>query len=292
MNPLVTINILSYNRKNELRNTLQKVYEQSYKNIEVIVVDNASTDGSTEMIKKEFPNVILNELNENIGIAGWNKGFEIAKGDYILVLDDDAYPEFNSLKLAVNECNQNTKIACIAFNVIDMNKKNKKRTIWLPPLHVVQCTWPIFVGCAALFKKEKISKNPMPKNYFIYQHELPVAADIYNSKNEILYRRDILAYHFFKDQQDYSSERDKIMMKNNLKFITTYLPNYILPFYLLQNLLFFFSRSINKKWFKQYLKTLFTMKYYKSKKEKIDFKYFLMLRKLKLFNLPLLSKIL
>ena len=50
--PLVTVNILSYNRKDELRNTLTKVFEQDYKNIEVIVVDNASTDGSGEMVKK------------------------------------------------------------------------------------------------------------------------------------------------------------------------------------------------------------------------------------------------
>ncbi len=45
-NPLVTVNILSYNRRDELRNTLNKVFEQDYKNIEVIVVDNSSSDGS------------------------------------------------------------------------------------------------------------------------------------------------------------------------------------------------------------------------------------------------------
>ena len=90
--PLVTVNILSYNRKDELRNTLTKVYEQDYKNIEVIVVDNASNDGSSEMVIKEFPNAQLIQLEKNIGIAGWNEGFKVAKGEYILVLDDDSYP--------------------------------------------------------------------------------------------------------------------------------------------------------------------------------------------------------
>ena len=85
--PLVTVNILSFNRKDELRNTLTKVYEQDYKNIEVIVVDNASSDGSPEMVKNEFPKVQLIQLEKNIGIAGWNEGFEIAKGEYVLVLD-------------------------------------------------------------------------------------------------------------------------------------------------------------------------------------------------------------
>jgi len=76
--PLVTVNILSYNRKDELRNTLTKVYEQDYKNIEVIVVDNASNDGSSEMVIKEFPNAQLIQLEKNIGIAGWNEGFKVA----------------------------------------------------------------------------------------------------------------------------------------------------------------------------------------------------------------------
>lgn len=49
LNPLVTINILSFNRRNKLRNTLIKVYKQDYKNIEVIVVDNASSDGDSEI---------------------------------------------------------------------------------------------------------------------------------------------------------------------------------------------------------------------------------------------------
>ena len=53
-NPLVTVNILSFNRKDELRITLTKVFEQDYKNIEVIVVDNASTEVSPEMVEKEF----------------------------------------------------------------------------------------------------------------------------------------------------------------------------------------------------------------------------------------------
>ncbi len=45
------------------------------------------------MLGEQYPSVRVVRLEENIGIAGWNKGFEIAKGEYILVLDDDSYPE-------------------------------------------------------------------------------------------------------------------------------------------------------------------------------------------------------
>ena len=92
-NPLVTVNILSFNRRDYLKITLEKVFEQSYKNIEVFVVDNASTDGTIEMVKKEFPQVRLIQLKKNIGIAGWNEGFKNAKGEFVLVLDDSFLTE-------------------------------------------------------------------------------------------------------------------------------------------------------------------------------------------------------
>ena len=91
--PLVTVNILSFNRIDELRNTLTKVYEQDYKNIEVIVVDNASSDGSSEMVNNEFPSVQLIQMEKNIGIAGWNEGFKVAKGGDVFVLGDDAFSD-------------------------------------------------------------------------------------------------------------------------------------------------------------------------------------------------------
>ena len=98
----VTVNILSHNRKNELRHTLTKIYEQDYKNIEIIVVDNASSDGTPIMVETEFPEVKLIKLYKNIGIAGWNKGFEVASGEYILVLDDDSYPGSDTINKALN----------------------------------------------------------------------------------------------------------------------------------------------------------------------------------------------
>lgn len=288
--PLVSINILSFNRREELKNTLQKVYEQNYKNIEVIVVDNASTDGSPEMVEYEFPDVILIKLTENIGIAGWNKGFEIAKGEYVLVLDDDAYPAEGAIALGVDEILKDNTIACIAFNISDLNSRNKIRTKWLPSQEVIKCEWPVFVGCAALFHKKMLSRQPMPEDYFVYQHELPISATIYSQGGKIIYLKDAIAYHFFKDQFSYSKKLDQYVLRNNLKYIFAYLPLFISPFYFLQNILFFFTRSIRRKWLKDYFIIIKDLGL-KSNNEKISLSYFFYLRKLHLFNLGLLSKL-
>jgi len=80
--PLVTVGILSYNRKKELKRTL----------LALIVVDNASEDGSYEMVRKEFPYVKLFRTKDNIGIAGRNVFLFNARGKYIIQFDDDSMP--------------------------------------------------------------------------------------------------------------------------------------------------------------------------------------------------------
>lgn len=289
--PLVTVNILSFNRKDELRHTLTKVFEQDYKNIEVIVVDNASSDGAQEMVKTEFPNINIIELSENIGIAGWNKGFEVAKGKYVLVLDDDAYPDKNSIDLCNRKMTQDLSIACIALNAVDLNTNNQIRTSWLPTTNITECYWPIFVGCAAFFRKDYCDNNPMPDDYFIYQHELPVAADIYNSGFKIYYNKNIIAFHYYKDENKYNLISDKYAFRNNLKFISTYLPLSLVIFYWLQAFLFYFLRAINKKWFTDYLKIIISIKPFSINNNKISLNYFFYLRKHHYFTSPLLNKI-
>ncbi len=287
--PLVTVNILSFNRKDELRNTLQKVFEQDYKNIEVIVVDNASSDGSPEMVKTVFPQVILIELEKNIGIAGWNKGFEVAQGEYVLVLDDDAYPDKYSLSLAVEKLVGNKKAACISFNVKDI--KSDFRSDWLPDENINESKIPVFIGCAAIFDKSKCKNKPMPENYFIYQHELPVSAEIYIRDYEIFYYKEIIAFHNFKYSQKYNLIADKFYLKNNMKFIAKYLPLPLAILYHSQIILFYLTLSIKKRWFKEYLKIVFLEKKYILRK-KISLKYFFELRKLHLFNFSLIGKVL
>jgi len=87
----VSIIIVNWNTKDILRDCLMSVYAQT-QNItyELIVVDNASFDGSAEMVKKEFPAVILIENIRNAGFAAANnQGMQIANGRYFLLLNPD-----------------------------------------------------------------------------------------------------------------------------------------------------------------------------------------------------------
>lgn len=209
MNPLVTVNILSYNRKDELRNTLQKVYEQSYKNIEVIVVDNASTDGSPQMVKKEFPGVILIELDKNIGIAGWNKGFEIAKGEYVLVLDDDSYPEFNAISLCVSVFSDQ-RIGLVATEVYN-TAKDKIENEQQESGYVNN-----FIGCGAIIRKGVVQEiGGFNELLFLYSHEVEFSMRLQNANYKIYFYREAKVIHTYSPQ-------NRVVKINNVDYRVVY----------------------------------------------------------------------
>lgn len=89
---MISIIIPSWNTKDLLRQCLVSIYEirNTRYELEIIVVDNASTDGSSEMVEKEFPEVILIKNKKNLGYgAANNQGMKKAKGDYFLFLNSD-----------------------------------------------------------------------------------------------------------------------------------------------------------------------------------------------------------
>jgi len=95
LNKKVSVLIVNVNTKDVLRLCLENL-KNSYGNLEVIVADNASTDGSAAMVTEEFPWVKVLEL-PNYGLAfALNKCTERATGDYYLYLGTDGFPKKNT----------------------------------------------------------------------------------------------------------------------------------------------------------------------------------------------------
>ena len=82
--------IVNWNDKDALSVCLKSLLEQDYENLEILVVDNGSDDGSQVLIKEEFSTVKLIENGENLGFgSAVNRGLEKAKGDYFIFLNND-----------------------------------------------------------------------------------------------------------------------------------------------------------------------------------------------------------
>src|SRR5258708_11354413 len=86
----VSIIIVNYNTINLLRDCLNSLMQTEGKVCEVIVVDNASADGSADMVEKEFPGVALVRNQQNVGFSrANNQGMRQARGKHLLLLNSD-----------------------------------------------------------------------------------------------------------------------------------------------------------------------------------------------------------
>jgi GT2 family glycosyltransferase len=88
--PLISVVVLNWNGYQVLDNCLKSLYDQTYRPLEIIVVDNASTDGSVDFVRQKFQDVhlIVNEKNLGFG-AGNNIGIQASQGSYIMILNND-----------------------------------------------------------------------------------------------------------------------------------------------------------------------------------------------------------
>jgi len=130
--PTISVCIPTYNRKNYLKETLESVFRQTYKDFEVIVLDDGSTDGTEEMIKGlEFP--VKYCWQENRGDAGAkNAAIKMAEGKYVSLLDSDDLLFDDSLARLISKIgDQENCIAYGSYIRIDENGKylgrNKRR---------------------------------------------------------------------------------------------------------------------------------------------------------------------
>lgn len=119
----VSVIIVNYNTKEFLKNCLSSVVEKTSDiNYEIIVVDNASSDSSCDMVKKEFPQVNLIESKENLGFGrGNNLGIKKAKGKYVFLLNSDCEIKNNAIKILFDFMENNPDCGASGGNLYDKN---------------------------------------------------------------------------------------------------------------------------------------------------------------------------
>jgi GT2 family glycosyltransferase len=128
-----SISILNYQRRDALRRALDAARAQHGVVLDILAVDNASTDGSAEMVRDEFPDVRLVQLPDNIGAAARNAGVAAAKGDVVFTLDNDVLfgtPDDVSRALAVFE--RRPRAAVVNFMIVDATGRLSHRD-WCHP---------------------------------------------------------------------------------------------------------------------------------------------------------------
>ncbi len=210
-NELISVIVPVYNVSNYLKKCINSILSQTYKNFEIIIVDDGSTDGS-ETICDEYknnPNIqIIHKKNGGLSSAR-NEGLKRSKGKYICFIDSDDYIEGKYLEVLYEMIIRNeSDVAVCGFdnvdekgNVLSNYKYNKKAYIYTPEkalLKMMNLNIP-FTQCAwnKLYKKSIFCDNDLkyPEG-FIYE-DLATTPVAIGESNRISFVNEPL-YHYVK----------------------------------------------------------------------------------------------
>jgi len=117
--PLVSVICLCYNQKDFVAQAIRSVLAQTYQNIELIVVDDASTDGSKEVIRETLKdtNIQFIDIDENVGnCKAFNQGYRLSKGEYLIDLAADDLLLPARVELGINDFSNAPELAGVHFS--------------------------------------------------------------------------------------------------------------------------------------------------------------------------------
>lgn len=140
MEVFVSIIVPNYNHAPFLEQRLDSVFNQTYQHFEVILLDDASEDESLVLLNRyaNHPKVahfLVNETNSGSPFKQWQKGIELAKGDYIWIAESDDYCELTFLEELTKTLNSSITIAYCSSTIVDSNGDFIKNNDWLNALN-------------------------------------------------------------------------------------------------------------------------------------------------------------
>ena len=247
----VSVVILNYNRYGDTREAIESVLAQRGINLEVIVIDNGSRDGSQERLREEYGDRIQLVLNPgNIGFSSANnQGFKLAKGEWIGILNNDAVADPLWLKRSLEKARSNEKIGIVIPKIINFYEREKLDGIgvgfWLDGISraeyrgEIDCKRmdlakpEIFSGCACLFSRRMLEElGGFDEDFFAYSEDtdLGIRARLFGW--EIGYEPRAMVFHKYSkttsDKEGYPGFKLYLVERNRLWVLFRYYPWYLI----------------------------------------------------------------
>ncbi len=209
----VLVVIPNYNGEDYLKKCLQSVLDQTYSSLKIVLVDNASTDNSLSLVKREFPTIEIIETGYN---AGWgiacNLGMKASNSPYILMLNNDAFMDQRCIEEMVKAISTNPKYGACASRVLLSDEPDKTEVCGLVihrdgsscgrgrlgPADQFMKTEEVFCAndCCALFKREMFNEiGDYDPDFFIYCDETDIGWKHQLAGWKCIYTPHAIAYH-------------------------------------------------------------------------------------------------
>lgn len=270
----ISIIIPTLNNWTTLKSCIVSIYKQTYKHLEIIVVDNASSDNTSENIKRVFPRIKLITLERNTGVTGGRNagiGKVDKKSKYLLFFDHDMIADKNMLANLIDVAEMDKSYGIITPKIYYF--ADKKR-IWAAGTNINLWTGQVLfrggqdkgqferveevqVAPAAILVKRNVINliNEFDDRYFVTYEDTDFCFRAKENNFKTIYAPKAIAYHKISpkvfDEQRRLLERSFWIGRNRILFMGEHGKNFyffllILPFYIL----YFTKLSIEQRNFK------------------------------------------
>lgn len=197
--------LLSFNRLSALRRTLTNL-RAIPQLAEVIVVDNASTDGTQSALEREFPWVRLIALPHNLGVQGFNVGVTHSSHPVVVILDDDSWPDHphpdapppdvphpNTISLALQTLTTNPSLGGVALLPRHPSKPGHPSE-W-PFAHHPDSTFPVF-GCGNVVRRAAWDQvGGYERDFFLYRNDADLALKLLGAGWGVAFNPNWVVWH-------------------------------------------------------------------------------------------------
>jgi GT2 family glycosyltransferase len=197
----VSIAILNYQRRDALRRALEAARAQNYAPLEVLAVDNASTDGSQAMVRDEFPDVHLVALPANIAAAARNAGVAAAKGEIVFTLDNDVlFTTPDDVARGVAAFERWPRAAVVNFTILGPDGALSRRD-WCHPRDIDAwsgrefATDYVLEGASACRREAFLATGGYWPPFFIGHEGWDLALRLLDAGHELVYSPDVRVRH-------------------------------------------------------------------------------------------------
>ena len=195
-NELVSVIMSVYNAENTIANSIESILSQTYKNIEILIMDDASTDGTLDILEKyalENTNLKIFKNLSNLGLTkSLNKLIYFSNGEYIARQDADDISFKKRLEIQIIFLKKNN-LDAVATQALDASSglKVHRRTGFLPVRVLMKFKNP-FIHGTLLIKKSTLEEIGNYDERFYYSQDFKLMKDLYDKKFKIKIIKDVL----------------------------------------------------------------------------------------------------